>query len=248
MRTHCALSGYTGSIVDAACSRAEDEQRIREEIGDQIGAVDYAIEVLMSAGMSTPTLREIASKGVSIQQAANPALALPMLMFGPFLAITAFTLVLDAVYLDSFWTWRLVPLRTLTCLERILMIILIRQSPRDERCFDYLVIQKCAVVYLAVFTPSMFQCEMIGKLSYQKDSMWFVIPPVAYTTMFIFVLLGFRRTANLPCGLGPCLVQLFLARDPCVQLAAAGHCIRRKNTAAESPQSSDSESGTWSGA
>lgn len=234
--------GYTGSIVDAACSRAEDEQRIREEIGDQIGAVDYAIEVLMSAGMSTPILREIASKGVSIQQAANPALALPMLMFGPFLAITAFMLVLDAVYLDSFWTWRLVPLRTLTCLERILMIILIRQSPRDERCFDYLVIQKCAVVYLAVFTPPMFQCEMIGKLSYQKDRMWFVIPPVAYTTMFIFVLLGFRRTANLPCGLGPCLVQLFLARDPCVQLAAAGHCIRRKNTAAESPQSSDSES------
>ena len=200
-------------------------------------------QVLMSAGMSTPTLREIASKGVSIQQAANPALALPMLMFGPFLDITVFTLVLDAIYLDNFWTWRLVPLRTLTSLERILMILLIRQSPRDERCFDYLVIQKCAVVYLAVFTPSMFQCEMVGKLSYQKDSMWFVIPPVAYTTMFVFVLLGFRRTANLPCGLGPCLVQLFLARDPYVQLTAAAHCIRRKNTAAESSESSDSESG-----
>ena len=58
MRAHCVLSGYTGSIVDAACSRAEDEQRIREEIGDQIGAVDYAIEAQFSNSIATSVSSE----------------------------------------------------------------------------------------------------------------------------------------------------------------------------------------------
>ncbi|CAE7745249.1 unnamed protein product, partial [Symbiodinium pilosum] len=89
---------YTGSIENATCSRQEDDLRIRREIGTKVPDVDYAIEVLMSAGMSTPALRGIALKGVSIRQAANPEIALPMLLLGSFTVLTSTQLVLNTIF------------------------------------------------------------------------------------------------------------------------------------------------------
>ncbi|CAE7255923.1 unnamed protein product [Symbiodinium natans] len=235
--------GYTGSIVHATCSRPEDDEAIRREIGGTVEAVDYAIQVLMSAGMSTPTLREVAARGVCIHQAANPAIALPMLLLGPFLMLTFVTLIFDSIYLrdsNPEWFARLLPLRATTVLQRVIMLLKIRCSPRDERCYIYLVIQKCATVYLAFITPAMVKCQLNGYLSYDSTSTWFLIPPIAYSTMLAFVMLGFRRTANLPCGLY--LLQMFLARGFRTLFMTTTGCGAPPNEDSESD--SESEIGT----
>eukprot|EP00439_Symbiodinium_sp_Y106_P037702 s4135_g4.t1 len=61
--------GFRGSIAHATCSKPDDAGRIHAEIGTQTEDVDYAIQVLLTAGMSTPTLRDVARAGVGIQDA-----------------------------------------------------------------------------------------------------------------------------------------------------------------------------------
>ena len=48
-----------------------DAIRIFGEIGEKTGAVDYAIDVLLAAGMSSPTLRETARKGIDVPWGAT---------------------------------------------------------------------------------------------------------------------------------------------------------------------------------
>lgn len=87
--------GYRGSIIHATCTRQEDDEQIRREIGRRVADVDYAIKVLLEAGMSSPALRSIASKGVSIDQAANPQIALPLLVLAPLNLINVVATLFD---------------------------------------------------------------------------------------------------------------------------------------------------------
>ena len=66
-----------------AVSRMEDAVRIPAEVGDKMDAVDNAIRVLLAAGMSLQTLREVASAGIDISGAGYAEIALPVFVFGP---------------------------------------------------------------------------------------------------------------------------------------------------------------------
>jgi hypothetical protein len=82
-------SGYEGSILLAGCTEPRDDLHIREEIGGScIASVNQAINVLLSAGMSTPSLRRAAEAGLDIMNAAH-------MEFSGFSGMWAFGLVLS---------------------------------------------------------------------------------------------------------------------------------------------------------
>jgi len=63
--------GFNGRIQEATCSRAADDKAIRDDIEKDVGPsiwqhVDSAIEVLFSAGKSTPDYRRAADLGVDL--------------------------------------------------------------------------------------------------------------------------------------------------------------------------------------
>eukprot|EP00913_Durusdinium_trenchii_P021856 g20536.t2 len=60
---------YQGSTRYASCSERHDEEKICQEIGEKAHSVDQVIQVLISAGMSSPALREAQMQGVSIEHA-----------------------------------------------------------------------------------------------------------------------------------------------------------------------------------
>lgn len=80
--------GYCGSIAGARCSHANDEASIRGEIGDKWPMVDHTIEVLLSAGMSTPGLREAAALGVDVSLAGFIQLAPACVVWLSWFAVT----------------------------------------------------------------------------------------------------------------------------------------------------------------
>ena len=60
-----------GSIQYAECSESSDAEKILSEIGPDCAVVDFAIQVLLTAGMSTTALRDIARAGVDIHNACS---------------------------------------------------------------------------------------------------------------------------------------------------------------------------------
>jgi len=69
-------NGFDGRIQKATCSRAADDKAIRDDIEKDVGPamwqrVDSAIEVLLSAGKSTPDFRRAADLGVDLDNAGR---------------------------------------------------------------------------------------------------------------------------------------------------------------------------------
>ena len=145
------------SAASCQLPKRQDEKRIRDEIGDETEAhhaclllplsgfpvlllaapqqaVDYAIHVLLTAGMSTPTLREMARAGVSIEEAGCAEIALPFLFLAAFHFLSILQLVVDWLFLKSavwqYWLWPGIPI-----LFRTAVIIMLWRSPTDEQCF-----------------------------------------------------------------------------------------------------------------
>eukprot|EP00913_Durusdinium_trenchii_P013841 g12993.t1 len=109
----------------AECSQPEDAQRIQLEIGqeEKFQEVDDAIQVLLTARMSSPALCHIASLGVDIDQAA-------------YSEITAAVVVLQGM----------------SIMGRFLLLWQLYRSPMDERCFLLKVLSKLvAVLMVALF-------------------------------------------------------------------------------------------------
>ncbi|CAE7805662.1 unnamed protein product [Symbiodinium sp. CCMP2456] len=96
-------SGFQGSVIHATCSVAEDAARIHEEIGDKTAAVDYAIHVLLAAGMSSETLREVARAGVDVSGAGHAEIALPAFVFGTSLVVVTRIFFLVRYHLHPPW-------------------------------------------------------------------------------------------------------------------------------------------------
>merc|ERR1712154_415125 len=65
------LVGYTGSIRDAQCSSESDRKHIFTALGAQTSEVDKTIEVLISCGMSTRSLREAAELNINMVEATQ---------------------------------------------------------------------------------------------------------------------------------------------------------------------------------
>ncbi|CAE7421967.1 unnamed protein product [Symbiodinium sp. CCMP2592] len=205
------LEGYEdqGSVEFAECSRDADAARIRAEIGDKFGEVDYAIHVLLNAGISTPALRDIARAGVNIDSAAHPDITIPFLFLLPLNALTLLEMVLDALFLRSEWYYAAI--QGLSFVARTLLLILLCRSPADERCFILKMITKTVAFLLVVVCPSIVLAELgAGPLPGWILRAWFSLPIASFVALLGLACLGLRKTAALPGGL--CLLQLFLAR------------------------------------
>ncbi|CAE7551098.1 unnamed protein product [Symbiodinium natans] len=202
---------YAGSIAHASCSRPEDDEHIRREIGAKMREVDYAIEVLMAAGVSTPSLRAIARRGVNITKAAHSELTMPLIFLVPLNIIGAMKLFFNVFYLNP--TWIVIPaLEAITVVVRVHLLWMTLCSPPDETCFILMVVTKLAILYLIVLLPEILVWESFAATHIPVNS-WVAACHRCFCCLAaeFFAVLGIRGTARLPCGLR--FLRLFLARS-----------------------------------
>ncbi|CAE7418780.1 unnamed protein product [Symbiodinium sp. CCMP2592] len=205
--------GYQGSIAHATCSEAADSTRILGEIGDKMEAVDYAIHVLLKAGMSSPTLREIARAGIDVAGAGNAVIAFPVVALVPLNLETLWSTYVDMVYMsEDVHLW--IPLwifEFMSFLVRIAIVVVLCRSQRDERCFIMKMMGKIVGLWVVLACPFIATWELESMQTSTPKSGWFAAPLLVYASILGFACLGMRRFLRCP-GCGPCLLQLFLAR------------------------------------
>ncbi|CAE7836194.1 unnamed protein product, partial [Symbiodinium necroappetens] len=225
--------GFEGSITQAACSEAADKARIFQEIGEKTDAVDHAISVLLAAGMSSPTLTQVARAGIDIQSAGHAEIALPFaaLMTGFFaLARVCFQMV----YLHKvFFAW----IQILSAGARLALVFVLWMSSKDERCFVLKMMAKLVALDLLILGPCMVLWE-VKPSGGSPHVFWFAAPLVVHTIMLALACLGMRQLVSLRCG--RCLLQIFLARG--VSSFAGIFTIRRSHK--ESETEGDTETST----
>ncbi|CAE7208210.1 unnamed protein product [Symbiodinium sp. CCMP2592] len=231
--------GFRGSIAHATCSEPDDADRIHAEIGTQTEDVDYAIQVLLTAGMSTPTLRDVARAGVGIQDAGHAEIAVPFLALIPFTAMSIFSFCINFEYLpEAAWVYYVLQVYPILC--RVALLLVISRSATDERCFIMKMMTKLVAIYLAVICPILVQWEWYGSSGHLPDQA--LIDVCFYTAMCCFSFLGMRGTLALP-RCGPCLLQLFLGR--CNKLP--GPCAAQSSPTATDTDSDSAGSTTTQG-
>ncbi|CAL1155937.1 unnamed protein product, partial [Cladocopium goreaui] len=214
--------GYRGSIHYADCTQPEDAQRIRHEIGCKSDVVDYAIDVLLSAGMSTPALRDIAREGVDIQRTAYSGVASSVVLLFPVDFITFTFAVVETIYLRGNFLRML--LSSICILERLILATLIYRRSIDERCFILKVMDKIVAALLISFVGL---CLMPTVTMRKVSKIWIIGSNIGFALMIAFAVLGIRGTAKLPMGL--CWLQFFFARG----LTSCAACCCCKSCEAE---------------
>ena len=190
--------GYRGSIQYAKCSQESDAASIRREIGHQVEQVDHAIHVLLAAGMSTPTLREIA-RSVDIPHAAFAELTGALFLLGPFATNAIDFVVLDMLRCQCLW-YRVV-LVIVSIVTRLMLFALLCRSDWDEQRFILKVMSKFLFVgwlcWLLLVTSSLVSHHIsIDAVAH----LWLAISDVFLLSMLAFALLGIRGTARLAFG------------------------------------------------
>ena len=150
-------SGFQGSVIHATCSVAEDAARIHAEVGDKTAAVDSAIHVLLAAGMSSETLREVARAGVDISGAGHSEIALPGFVFATSF-VTLSRIYFDLRYLHAAWYILLEQCASL--LARAVLLFVLCRSPREDRCF---------ILKMMLGSPIVFLCHSHVGVSFHLD-------------------------------------------------------------------------------
>ena len=114
-------------------------------------AVDYAVHVLMTAGMSSQTLREVARAGIDISGAGYAEIAAPVFLF-----LTCFLTLTRLGYeiLDLGTPWYFWLLQASSVFARVALLIVLCRSAREERCFILKMTTKLVLLYLVVICPS----------------------------------------------------------------------------------------------
>ncbi|CAK8987156.1 unnamed protein product [Durusdinium trenchii] len=252
----------------AQCSEPADAAKIEAEIGEKVLHVDYAIHVLLTAGMSSPALREIAGAGVEIEYAAYSEthrsngwqvtgcmdsslllsvppkeISCPVICLGPCdLCMTGFLLL---ELLDYRGTRFLVSMLLSACsvLLRLALICVICWRSTDERCFILKVMTKMVALLMLVVFGMALVCFVADLVTPQKLTLiWLSLSTITFAATLAFALLGIQGTAKLPCGL--ILLQIFFARGT-KTLAACGWRARTPTGArpfvAAVPHADDSE-------
>ena len=177
--------GFSGSIVRATCSKQADAARIFEEIGEKIVDVDFAIHVLLAAGMSSSTLRDIAHRGIEIQGAGHAEIAFPFVALVPLTCETLWSIYSQFVYGRNGIDLVFVPLwlmLSITVAARLGLLLLLWRSPRDERCFILKMISKTVAVYLVTGCPLLAVWET-QRSKVARYMIWFAVPLTVYTIM-----------------------------------------------------------------
>ena len=179
-------SGFLGSIVQATCSKQADAERIFAEIGQKTADVDYAIHVLLAAGMSSPRLREIARRGVDIRGAGHAEIALPFVALVPLTCVALWSMYCCLFYLrHNNIVLRFVPIQLIhgiTVADRLGLLLLLWRSPRDERCFILKMMSKIVAVYMIICCPiiGVWETHPSNVAQYR---VWFAVPLTVYTSM-----------------------------------------------------------------
>ena len=140
-------SGFQGSVIHATCSVAEDAERIHAEIGDKTAAVDDAIHVLLAAGMSSETLREVARACIDVSGAGHAEIALPGFVFATSF-VTLSRIYFDIRYLRAAWYFLLE--QCVSLLARAALLVVLCRSPQEDRCFILKMMLRSSIVSFCI--------------------------------------------------------------------------------------------------
>jgi len=191
--------GYQGSIQSAECSQEADAASIRSEIGDKVHEVDHAIKVLLTAGMSTPALREIAH-AVNIEQAAFSEITGAVFLLGPFASLAITATLLDMLYGGASPFLTVLP--CVSVMARVGLFVLLCRSAWDEQRFILKLMSKCVAMLLWLFVAVAVPCLFLRDLSVSQGAhAWLLIADGSLLILLYIALLGIRGTAKLPLGL-----------------------------------------------
>jgi len=198
--------GYTGSLRDAKCSDPSDGQRIRDELSSsgEEAYVDEAVGVLISAGMSTPCLREAAALVGELNQAGRwNSIHIYAASFFTFVyPLINFFVDTESLHTMCLGSWRWIYL--LEALESIAWAVLFIMQRPDQRGFTV----RC----LALMTPIVL---LFLLHSYLPDCILDrILGCLAFPLILGVSAAGIANTARLP-GVGAPLVKLLLGHRPC---------------------------------
>ncbi|CAE7450254.1 unnamed protein product [Symbiodinium sp. CCMP2456] len=227
------------SVEFATCTQESDAVQIRAEIGDSFYQVDHSISVLLSAGMSTPTLRSIADAGVNIDGAGHYEITVPFVCLVPMIVVNIGRVYLAALYLqDELHYQAILSMRTILCLAKACLVVLIWRSCHEERAFIFKMITKLTAIMFVLTS-----CERLySHLHPSYDPVFHVaIGHMTLVVMLGCALLGMKGIACLPGG--RYVLQFFLCRG-CPRLPSDRWKSRklpaRPCCAASSPSESES--------
>ena len=160
----------------AECARQSDAEGILQEIDDQQDAVDFAIHVLLTAGMSTPALRHIAEAGVDIEFAAYSEITAAAILLVPLQLLTIVNFVFHIKYFQG--DWAILILQGTSILGRLILVAVIYRSPTDEQCFLLKLLTKFAAMLVVPshFSSLRYGCQTSAPVGVAVDVRpWFTL-------------------------------------------------------------------------
>ena len=194
-----------GSIKHAECSESSDAEKIWLEIGQELADVDFAIQVLLTAGMSTPALRDIAREGVDIENAAYSEITAVVTVLGPFDLLTFSHLIFELCYERG--ELLISVLQALSIAFRMVIVIVLWRSRMDNRRFVLKILTKAVGLLLILLL-------LVVAISLWKKSSpllpWLIVLDLVLAICVIPSILGIEGTARIPFGLQ--ILQIFFAR------------------------------------
>ena len=219
--------GYAGSIQYAQCARQSDAAKIHREIEDQQDAVDFAIHVLLTAGMSTPALRHIAEAGVDIEFAAYSEITAAAILLVPYQLLSAMHFAFHIISFQGDWPTLI--LQGISILGRFILLVMLFRNQEDEQCF----LLKLLTKFTALLAILLVLCLILVWLPDTKPVfVWLVMTDLGLLCLIPMAILGIQGTAErLP--LGRRFVQLIFARGT-KAFAACRSSFRPKSTESSS--------------
>ncbi|CAK9080238.1 unnamed protein product [Durusdinium trenchii] len=206
---------YKGSIQFATCSQQTDQNHIWDEIGGKVSDVDTAIHVLISAGVSSPSLRMAAKRGVKIEGAGHAEVAVAFVVLGPLLFLCSVQLVgllrsfEDEAPAFSAFRYFTISMASIGLLVRVAFVIMLCLNPVDEKMFLLKVITKLVA---AIFVPLALIVGIFAQSwGFHAIEVVFMCSHFTLVVAFFFSLLGIKGTLALPGG--RCMLQYVLARQ-----------------------------------
>ena len=198
-----------GSIQYAECSESSDAEKILSEIGPDCAEVDFAIHVLLTAGMSTTALRDIARAGVDIHNAAYSEITAAVTILGPFDLLTFSHLIFELFYESGELIVSV--LQFLSILFRIIIMIVLCRSEIDDIYFVLKVLTKAVGLLLMLL---LLVCFIAISTKRSPLLAWLILLDLVLGFAVILCILGIKNTAQMPFGLQ--ILQVFFARGTTV--------------------------------
>uniref|UniRef100_A0A7S2JKB7 Uncharacterized protein n=1 Tax=Zooxanthella nutricula TaxID=1333877 RepID=A0A7S2JKB7_9DINO len=195
--------GYSG-VTDAAASVQADKDRIMEDIGDNVAAVDASINVLIASGMSTSCLRANAALGIDLHGAAKLRLSVCAIVFIMWTWGIGVSLNISRTGGEDPWLAEIsmaVPFSNFLCY--VLCVVLFVRGERDEKAFISVAVAK--IMCLMVLWHFGFLISFYGRdirHMQQAYKLWWTVYTYAFLVLAVasaaLASLGRKRLARAP--------------------------------------------------